>query len=117
VRNFRKTHQGKKSTTTVMRTYFDLLDLDSIASSINANFRNMLPLILAKKLSHYGKITSSRSICIYAHIDLANKLYTVARIISGTSSLLTSRIYEVSAHININKPLWLMVFDRLDLYI
>jgi hypothetical protein len=32
-------------------------------------------------------------------------LHTVARIISGTSPLLTSRIYEVSARININKPL------------
>jgi hypothetical protein len=38
----------EKSTTIVIRTYFDLLDLDSIESSIKANFRNMLPLILAK---------------------------------------------------------------------
>jgi hypothetical protein len=94
----------KKSTTTIIRTYFDLLDLDSIESSIKAKFRNVLPHILAKKLSRYGKITSSRSICSYAHIDLANILHTVARIISKTSPLLTSRIYEVSACININKP-------------
>jgi hypothetical protein len=64
----------------------------------------MLPLILAK-LSQYGKITSSGSLCSYAHIDLANRLHIVARIISGTSPLLTSRIYEVSARINVNKPL------------
>jgi hypothetical protein len=38
----------KKSTTTVIRTYFNLLYLDSIESSIKANFRNVLPLILAK---------------------------------------------------------------------
>jgi hypothetical protein len=93
----------KKSATTVIRTYFDLLDLDSIESSIKANFRNVLPLILAK-LSQYGKITSSGSLCSYAHIDLANRLHIVARIISGTSPLL-SRIYKVSAHINVNKPL------------
>jgi hypothetical protein len=104
VRNLRKTHQEKKSTTTVIGTYFDLLDLDFIESSIKANFRNVLPLVLAK-LSHYGKITSSGSICSCAHIDLENELYIVARIISGTSPLLTCRIYEVSARININKPL------------
>jgi hypothetical protein len=107
----------KKSTTTVIRTYFDLLDLDSIESSIKANFRNVLPLILAKKLSQYGKITSSASICSYAHIDLANRLHTVARIISGISPQLTSRIHEVSARININKSLRLVLFDRLDLHI
>jgi hypothetical protein len=106
----------KKSTTTLIGTYYDLLDLDSIESSIKANFRNVLPLILAR-LSQYGKITSSGSICSYAHIDLANILYTVTRIILGTSPLLTFRISEVSARININKPLWLMVFNRLDLYI
>ena len=94
----------KKSITTIIRTYFDLLDLDSIESSTKTNFRNVLPLILAK-LYQYGKITSSGSIYSYAHIDLANILHTVARIISGTSPLLTSRIYEVSARININKPL------------
>jgi hypothetical protein len=93
----------KKSTTTVIRTYFDLLYLDSIESSIKANFRNVVPLILAKTMSQYGKITSSGSIYSYAHIDLANILHTVARIISGTSPLLTSRIYEVSACININR--------------
>jgi hypothetical protein len=43
VRNFRKTHQGKKSTTTVIGIDFDLLDLDSIESSTRANFRNVLP--------------------------------------------------------------------------
>jgi hypothetical protein len=42
-RNFRKTHQGKKSTTIVIRIDFDLLDLDSIKSSIKANFINVLP--------------------------------------------------------------------------
>jgi hypothetical protein len=42
---------------------------------------------------------------VYTHRDLANGLHTVARIISGTSPLLTSRIYEVSTRININKPL------------
>jgi hypothetical protein len=94
----------KKSTTTLIGTYYDLLDLDSIESSIKANFRNVLPLILAR-LSQYGKITSSGSICSYAHIDLANILYTVTRIILGTSPLLTFRISEVSARININKPL------------
>jgi hypothetical protein len=46
-----------------------------------------------KKLSQYGKITSSKSICSYAHVDLANILRIV------------TRIYEVSARININKPL------------
>jgi hypothetical protein len=44
----------KKSTTSVMRTYFDLLDLDPIESSIKANFRSVLPLNLAN-LSQYGK--------------------------------------------------------------
>jgi hypothetical protein len=76
----------------------------------------VLPLNLAK-LSQYDKITSYESICSYAHIDLANRWYTIARIISGTSPLLTSRIYKVSARININKQLCLMVFDLLDLYI
>jgi hypothetical protein len=42
-----KTHQGKKSTTAVIGTDFDLSDLDSIESS-RANFKNVLPLILAK---------------------------------------------------------------------
>jgi hypothetical protein len=37
-----------------MRTYFDLLDLDPIESSIKANFRSVLPLNLAN-LSQYGK--------------------------------------------------------------
>jgi hypothetical protein len=32
-------------------------------------------------------------------------LHILARTISGTLPLLTSRIYEVSARININKPL------------
>jgi hypothetical protein len=64
----------------------------------------VLPLILAK-LSQYGKIPSSESICSYAHRDLANRLHIVARIISVTSTLLTSRIYEVSARINITNPL------------
>jgi hypothetical protein len=67
-------------------------------------------MILAK-LSQYGKITSSGSLCNYPHIDLANRLHNVARIISVTSPLLTSRIYEISARININKPLQLMMFD------
>jgi hypothetical protein len=42
---------------------------------------------------------------VYAHKDLANELHILARTISGTLSLLTSRIYEVSARININKPI------------
>jgi hypothetical protein len=71
---------------------------------METNFRNVLHSILAK-LSEYGKIPSSRSICSYTHRDLANILHIVARIISGTSPLLTSRIYEVSACVNINKPL------------
>jgi len=54
---------------------------------------------------------------VYAHIDLANRLHILAKIISGTSPQLTSRIHEVSARININKPLRLVVFDRLDLHI
>jgi hypothetical protein len=52
---------------------------------------------------------------VYAHRDLASELHIVVRIISGTSPQLTSRIYKVSARININKPLRLVVFDRLDL--
>jgi hypothetical protein len=39
---------------------------------------------------------------VYAHKDLANGLHIL---ISGTLPLLTSTIYEVSARININKPL------------
>jgi hypothetical protein len=78
-----------------------LWDLDSIESSTKANFRNVLPLILAKPYQ-YGTISSSGS---NAHKDLANILHTVARIISRTSHLLTSRIYEVNACINTNKPL------------
>jgi hypothetical protein len=42
---------------------------------------------------------------VYAHIDLANRLHILAKIISGTLPQLTSRIYEVSACINTNKPL------------
>jgi hypothetical protein len=42
---------------------------------------------------------------VYVHRDLANRLHILARIISGTSPQLTSRIREVSARININKPL------------
>jgi hypothetical protein len=42
---------------------------------------------------------------VYAHKDLANGLHILARTISGTLPLLTSRRYEVSARININKPL------------
>jgi hypothetical protein len=45
---FQENSPRKKSTTTVIRTYFDLLYLDSIESSIKANFRNVFPLILAK---------------------------------------------------------------------
>jgi hypothetical protein len=66
------------------------------------------------KLYRYGKTFSSG---VYAHIDLANRLHILARIISGISPQLTSRIHEVTARININKPLRLMVFDRLDLHI
>lgn len=75
----------------VIRTYFDL-DLDSIESSISANFRNVL-------------LGSCKTVSIYAHRDLANKFYIVARIILVTSPQLTSGIHEVSTHININKPL------------
>jgi hypothetical protein len=42
---------------------------------------------------------------VYAHKDIANGLHILTRTISGTLPLLTSRIYEVSACININKPL------------
>jgi hypothetical protein len=42
---------------------------------------------------------------VYAHRDLANEMHIVAKIILGTSPQLTSRIYEVSAHINTNNPL------------
>jgi hypothetical protein len=51
---------------------------------------------------------------VYAHRDLAKELHIVARIISGTSPQLTFRIHDTSAHININKPLRLVVFNRLD---
>jgi hypothetical protein len=57
-----KTHQGKKSTTSVIRTDFDILDLDSIETFVRANSRIVLPLILTK-LSQYGKTSSSGSIC------------------------------------------------------
>jgi hypothetical protein len=40
----------KKSTTTIIRTYFNLLDLDSIESSM-ANFRDVLPWSLQNYLS------------------------------------------------------------------
>jgi hypothetical protein len=63
----------------------------------------MLPMILAK-LYQYGKTSSSES-TLYAHRDLANKLHILARIILETSPQLTSRIHEVSARNNINKPL------------
>jgi hypothetical protein len=42
---------------------------------------------------------------VYAHRDLAKGIHIVARIISETSPQLTFRIYELSASININKPL------------
>jgi hypothetical protein len=54
---------------------------------------------------------------VYAHRDLANRLHIVAMITSGTSPQLTSGLHEVRARININKPLRLVVFDRLDLHI
>jgi hypothetical protein len=56
---------------------------------------------------------------VYAHRDLARELHIVVRIISGTSPQLNSRIYKVSARTgtDINKPLRLVVFDRLDLHI
>jgi hypothetical protein len=53
---------------------------------------------------------------VYAHRDLANRLHIVVRITSGNSPQLTSRLHEVNARININKPLRLVVFNRLDLH-
>jgi hypothetical protein len=49
--------------------------------------------------------TGTHLVKVYAHKDLANGLHILARTISGTSPQLTSRIHEVSARININKPL------------
>jgi hypothetical protein len=63
------------------------------------NFINVIPLIFAK-LSQYEKHLLLE---VYAYRDLVNELHIVAMIISGTSPLLTFRIYEVSACININK--------------
>jgi hypothetical protein len=77
VRNFRKTHQGKKSTTIVIRIDFNLLDLDSIKSSIKANFRNVLPWSLQNYLSTGKHLLLE----VYVHRDLANGLHIVARII------------------------------------
>ena len=54
---------------------------------------------------------------VYAHRDLANRLHIVPRIIKGTSPQLTFGSHEVSARIHVNKPLRLVVFDRLYLHI
>jgi hypothetical protein len=54
---------------------------------------------------------------VYAQRDLANELPIVARIILGTSPQLAYRIHEVSARVNINRPLLLVVFDQLVLHI
>jgi hypothetical protein len=74
---------------------------------------------MCSPLSLQNRINKKKQLLleVYAHKDLANELHILARTISGTLPLLTSRIYEVSARININKPLLMMVFDRLDLYI
>jgi hypothetical protein len=91
---------------------FNLLDLDCVESSTRANFRNVLPWSLQKLFN----MTKHLLLEVCAYRDLANELHTIARIILGTSPQLTSRIHEVSARININKPLWLVVFNQLDLY-
>jgi hypothetical protein len=92
VRKFKKTQQRKKkSTAIVIRIDFDLLDLDSIESSIK-----LILEMCSHEMSQYGKIPSSGSICSYAHRDLANILHIVAMIISGTLPQLTSKIDKVS---------------------
>jgi hypothetical protein len=84
----RENSPRKKSTTTVIRTYFDLLDLDSIESSIKANFRNVLPRSLQNCINKAKHLLLE----LYAQKDLANILHILARTISGTLPLLTSMI-------------------------
>jgi hypothetical protein len=52
-----------------------------------------------------NRINQAKHLLLEVYKDLANELHILARTISGTLPLLTSRIYEVSARININKPL------------
>jgi hypothetical protein len=96
-----KNSPRKKSTTVAIRINFDLLDLDSIEYSTRAKFRNVLPLSLQNFINKAKQLLLE----VYAHKDLANGLHILTRTISGTLPLLTSRIYEVSARINVNKPL------------
>jgi hypothetical protein len=104
----------EKSTTTVIGT-----DFDPLGSRFYRIFLQGLTLEMCSPWSLQNCINKAKHLLleVYAHKDLAIGLHILARTISGTLPLLTSRIYEVSAHININKPLWLMVFDRLNLYI
>jgi hypothetical protein len=93
VRNLSETQQWKKITIVVIRTNFNLLDVDSIESFARAKFRNTIP----RSLQNYINMAKHLLLEVYAHQDLTNGLHILARIISRTSPQLTSRMHEVSA--------------------